>query len=227
VPANKTVVAIADRPSFSIKEQVSEGFSFHFQKPKGNLEYRKMASVEDFHEVDDILNLFGNPGWFQIIQFVVLSLQYVPLAMNDFIPVFYGMPPLAVQCRERGDFNSSFSDPDDLPVNGTDKALMGEYRNASDIYSCHCRHGFTYEYPGHQWSIIADVCFQPKKNPPFFSKNKMADFFPKTKWRIFFEKQNGGFFFLIDESGLRQSSFGELINYHLRVGYVPHWIELF
>ncbi|OQV24424.1 putative Solute carrier family 22 member 12 [Hypsibius exemplaris] len=101
-----------------------------------------MSETEEFYEVDQVLRLLGNPGRFQIIQFLVLAYQYIPLAMNDFMPIFYGLPPLSVRCV--GD-----------PTRNSTDSMITESNQTKAV--CSCPNGYIYEYPGKQWSIIADM----------------------------------------------------------------------
>lgn len=52
----------------------------------------------EFKQLDQILQLLGDPGRFQIIQFIILSFTYVPVAINDFVVIFYGLLPTSVRC---------------------------------------------------------------------------------------------------------------------------------
>ncbi|XP_055339716.1 organic cation transporter-like protein [Paramacrobiotus metropolitanus] len=45
---------------------------------------------------DDILYFLGDPGRFQILQFILLSSQFIPIAMNDLIPIFYNIRPVGL-----------------------------------------------------------------------------------------------------------------------------------
>ncbi|GAV08704.1 hypothetical protein RvY_18361 [Ramazzottius varieornatus] len=103
-------------------------------------------------QLDQILQLLGDPGRFQIIQYILISITYVPVAINNFVVNFYGLPPTSVRCY--GDPWNSFLDLDNR------NTTTGNASNAVVMSSdsvCHCPQGFEYTYPGRQWSIIGDV----------------------------------------------------------------------
>ncbi|GAU93957.1 hypothetical protein RvY_05808 [Ramazzottius varieornatus] len=106
----------------------------------------------EFKQLDEILQLLGDPGRFQIIQFIVISFTYIPLAVNDFVVIFYGLPPTSVRCH--GDPLESLLEV--VRRNTTAGNVSSAVVNSSDP-ACHCPHGFEYSYPGRQWSIIGDV----------------------------------------------------------------------
>lgn len=107
--------------------------------------------------VDNILRGLGNPGRFQILQFLVLSFQYHSLAFNDYMPIFYGLPPEEIRCRE-----SPFQE--ETPFfrirsdhRGSDASSLRKLTNRTDVCKEGCPYGYEYIYPGNQWSIVADV----------------------------------------------------------------------
>lgn len=112
------------------------------------------------NNLDNVLRILGNPGRFQVIQFIVLSIQYHPLAFNDYMPIFYGLPPRELHCIQ----------PDQLTngelfnissTNAADQLLYGAFHSFANFSAiCNaggCPNGIEYRYPKKQWSIIADV----------------------------------------------------------------------
>ena len=111
-----------------------------------------MTDDAEFFTVDEVLNLLGTPGRFQIIQFFIIACQYVPMAFNDFMPIFYGVPPLTIVCREIGQASAK----NDTASWYSNRTVVGLNRTEI-LASCNCTHGMVYEYAGKQRSIIADV----------------------------------------------------------------------
>ena len=104
----------------------------------------------DLREVDDILRLLGNPGRFQVLQYMFLTYQYIPLAMNDLMPIFYGLQPVSVSCVG-GTINAPTQ---------TNTTLGANVTAFSATKVCgHCPDGSSYKfsYSGRQWSIVGDV----------------------------------------------------------------------
>ncbi|XP_055332957.1 organic anion transporter 3-like [Paramacrobiotus metropolitanus] len=112
--------------------------------------------------LDNVLRILGNPGAFQIIQFTLLAIQYHPLAFNDFMPIFYGLPPHKIRCRNDtgvAEVSSKLTQKE-MDSSTTGYRLYGPMHsntNFSDVCLTGCPHGMEYVYPENQWSIIGDM----------------------------------------------------------------------
>ncbi|XP_055339624.1 organic cation transporter protein-like isoform X2 [Paramacrobiotus metropolitanus] len=109
-------------------------------------------------DADDILNILGDPGIFQTIQFTLLMLQFVPIAMNDLMPIFYNIRPLGIQIPYYGisDINNnSFVTADDNSSMGYVYVNLSAACNA--IHSGLPSSNFSYVYRNRQWSVIGEM----------------------------------------------------------------------
>ena len=113
----------------------------------------RMSDLVEFHDVDEVLQSLGNPGRFQVLLFILLSSVYLPLAFNDYVVIFYGLPPTSVACYGVDKFYN------DTTTNSSIIMKPGLNISRWDLpdHDCYCPHGYTYDYPGGQWSIIGDV----------------------------------------------------------------------
>lgn len=112
-----------------------------------------MNGGAEYVDVDEVLAILGNPGRFQIIQFIFLSSVYLPLSINDYVVIFFGIAPLSVSCPS-GDHNS-YHLANSTPVANFTSFNITPWN--SEDRTCSCPGGFDYVYPGRQWSIIGDV----------------------------------------------------------------------
>ncbi|GAV07409.1 hypothetical protein RvY_17246 [Ramazzottius varieornatus] len=122
-----------------------------------------MNGGAEYVDVDEVLAILGNPGPFQIIQFIFLSSIYLPLSINDYVVIFFGIAPLFVSCSSApGDHNLYH------PANSTSVANFTSFNITpwnSEDRTCSCPDGFEYVYPGRQWSIIGDMDLVCDKSP--------------------------------------------------------------
>lgn len=99
---------------------------------------------------DDILRLLGNPGKFQIIQYILLSFQILPCAFTDMVPLFYNLNPVGIDTTENKSIagHGNFTPLRQLLSSpGCDAAYVHRKdRNYSFVYA-----------GAHQWSIIGEV----------------------------------------------------------------------
>lgn len=65
------------------------------EKPSGTI--RTEEPVE-FQHVDHLLQILGDPGPFQIIQFILLGLPFISMSFDDFMVIFYSLAPTSVRC---------------------------------------------------------------------------------------------------------------------------------
>ncbi|GAU94291.1 hypothetical protein RvY_06091 [Ramazzottius varieornatus] len=121
------------------------------EKPSGTI--RTEEHVELQH-VEYLLQILGDPGPFQIIQFILLGLPFISMSFDDFMVIFYSLAPTSVRCyggpHDVMDYNSSTS------TNLSDRTPP-VYVGNSSATACHCPQGFEYTYTGRQWSIIGDM----------------------------------------------------------------------
>ena len=116
----------------------------------------------DLHDADDLLRLLGNPGRFQLIQYLLLCLQFLAY-MSDFAPVFFNLPPLGISypnqsllLHDGGEGSKDFNITDVFVPFNQLKSIRSCHMNGLDID--HLPVGIQYVYPHpQQRSIIADV----------------------------------------------------------------------
>lgn len=82
----------------------------------------KCAKVLD---LDVFLRKLGNPGWFQVLTFIVLTLSYTVVAPNNIAMLFFGEEPSEYQCNN--DTNLEFDQS--LNKNYTVVTTYGPTRN--------------------------------------------------------------------------------------------------
>lgn len=98
------------------------------------------ADASNKVNADDLLFSLGSPGRFQIIQFILFVLQFIPISMNDLMPIFYNIRP------------------DFYTVNGVNFSFRAGYNNSAFCsFPEHDWGNVMYYYGGRRWSIIADV----------------------------------------------------------------------
>ncbi|GAV09556.1 hypothetical protein RvY_19069-2 [Ramazzottius varieornatus] len=115
----------------------------------------------ELHDADDLLRLLGNPGRFQLIQYMLLCLQFLAY-MSDFSPVFFNLQPLGITYPNR----SLLDDGGEQEFGGNTTVMFVPFAQLKSARSCqgfgldssNLPLGLQYVYPvAGQRSIIADM----------------------------------------------------------------------
>ncbi|XP_055345007.1 solute carrier family 22 member 6-like [Paramacrobiotus metropolitanus] len=77
----------------------------------------EVGEAERKSNVDVFMDVLGNPGRFQMLQFVLLSMLFIACAMNDLAPIFYDLDPHKVDCSAS---NGGTVQPDLLWANASE-----------------------------------------------------------------------------------------------------------
>ena len=77
---------------------------------------------------DDLLRLLGNPGRFQIIQYLVLCLQFLSY-VSEFVMVFFALAPTGILVDPLTLFNSSL-----FAHEADNQSMMVDYGNVSYLW---------------------------------------------------------------------------------------------
>lgn len=171
-----------------------------------------VACSEEETSTDRFLQRLGRPGLFQMMQFFLLSLLFIPCAMNDLIPIFYDLEPTHVHCvlPEPDSSEPSAATFPLFPTTGAlERNLSGStsakplelyehwWHRPQCLDECPTR-TYSYRFANGQRSIVAEVCC--------------------VHWKILW-KQTGSTSDFSDESSVWKAVFDPFGGHTLLCGY--------
>ena len=130
-----------------------------------SLDVSSKDQPKDFSDPDDLLKALGNPGRFQVIQFILLCGQFIPLAMTDMMSIFFSLSPIGVRVLDlEVESNATMAKTDEWNSKEGRVSYVTDFKT---VASCEANNltnlqpsQISYVYQNQwQWSIIADVSF--------------------------------------------------------------------
>ncbi|XP_055339715.1 solute carrier family 22 member 15-like [Paramacrobiotus metropolitanus] len=112
-----------------------------------------MSAMTKLNDPDDLLYLLGDPGLFQIIQFMLLACQFIPAMMSDFMPIYHNIRPRAVRIPEQ--FSSTL---DNASLMAGEKKMYNLSSFCEFFPDVNAENaGLEYVYADRQWSVVGEM----------------------------------------------------------------------
>ena len=85
-----------------VEENENDGGKYSDRREEHEVDTLQLENVDSpADNVDLLVDELGNPGRFQMLQFVLLSMQFIACAMCDLAPIFYDLKPHKVLCDDQ------------------------------------------------------------------------------------------------------------------------------